>query len=104
MLKTVTSLFDDFPNAAECESNMVHRFFIYSKSTQKYPLTYMHVPAGFLRRPHAILLWILKIYNIFVAPFLNPLLDSYIKLWSFMIRLLSYAFSAAMFISKTIFK
>ncbi|KAK2425939.1 hypothetical protein QL285_024665 [Trifolium repens] len=76
MLKTVTSLFDDFPNATE----------------------------WFLRRPHAILIWMLKIYNIFVAPFLNPLLDGYIKLWSFMIRLLSYAFSAAMFISKIIFK
>ncbi|AES94025.2 SnoaL-like domain protein [Medicago truncatula] len=52
VLKTMTSLFDDFPNAAECELNMVYRFFIDSKSTQKYPLTYMHVPAGFLRRPH----------------------------------------------------
>ncbi|CAK8539358.1 unnamed protein product [Lathyrus sativus] len=76
MLKTVTSLFDDFPKATE----------------------------WFLRRPHSILIWMLKIYNIFVAPFLNPILDSYIKLWSFMIRLISYAFSVAMFISKIIFK
>ncbi|CAL5187511.1 unnamed protein product [Lathyrus oleraceus] len=76
MLKTVTSLFDDFPKATE----------------------------WFLRRPHSILIWMLKIYNIFVAPFLNPILDGYIKLWSFMIRLISYAFSVAMFISKNIFK
>ncbi|CAL0331997.1 unnamed protein product [Lupinus luteus] len=76
LLKTMTSLFDDFPNATH----------------------------WFLRSPHAIMNWILKIYNIFVAPFLNPLLGGYIKLWSFMIRLLSYAFNLAMFISNIFFK
>ncbi|KAE9606554.1 hypothetical protein Lal_00014060 [Lupinus albus] len=76
LLKTMTSLFDDFPSATH----------------------------WFLRSPHAVLNWILKIYNIIVPPFLNPLLDGYIKLWSFMIRLLSYAFNLAMFISNTFFK
>ncbi|XP_061356354.1 uncharacterized protein LOC133300781 [Gastrolobium bilobum] len=76
LLKTVTSLFDEFPNVAQ----------------------------WFLSSPHAILNWVLKIYNIFVAPLLNPLLDGYIKLWSFMVRLLSYAFNIVIFISKIFFK
>jgi hypothetical protein len=103
MLKTVTSLFDDFPNATECESQF--KYFSFTLNQHKISINILVCShAGFLRRPHAILIWMLKIYNIFVAPFLNPLLDGYIKLWSFMIRLLSYAFSAAMFISKIIFK
>ncbi|XP_019420811.1 PREDICTED: uncharacterized protein LOC109330991 [Lupinus angustifolius] len=76
LLKTMTSLFDDFPKATQ----------------------------WFLRSPHAVINWIMKIYNIFVAPFLTPLLGGYIKLWSFMIRLLSYAFNLAMFISNIFFK
>ncbi|KAL6498022.1 hypothetical protein OROGR_028419 [Orobanche gracilis] len=47
VLKTVTSLFDVFPNASE----------------------------WFLGKPHAILTWTLRIYDIFVEPMLKPLLN-----------------------------
>ncbi|XP_057449998.1 uncharacterized protein LOC130741196 isoform X2 [Lotus japonicus] len=76
VLKTVTSLFDAFPNAAE----------------------------WFLRKPHAILTWILKIYSIFIEPMVKPLLDGYIKLWGFTVRLLIDAFKLLAFISKILFK
>ncbi|KAK7366735.1 hypothetical protein VNO80_08732 [Phaseolus coccineus] len=76
LLKNVTSTFDKFPNLAE----------------------------WFLRSPHVILTWILKVYNIFIAPWLHPLLDGYIKLWSFFVRLLSSAITLVFFISKTFFK
>ncbi|XP_027362582.1 uncharacterized protein LOC113870183 [Abrus precatorius] len=76
LLKNLTSLFDDFPKATE----------------------------WFLRSPHVILTWILKIHNIFVAPLINPLLDGYIKLWSVFVRLLTYAINIVIFISKIFFK
>ncbi|XP_015964312.3 uncharacterized protein LOC107488133 [Arachis duranensis] len=76
LLKTLTSLFDDFPQLAE----------------------------WFLRSPHAILRWIMKIYNIFVAPLVTPLLDGYIRLWSITVRLFSYAFNILIFISKYFIK
>ena len=64
----------------------------------------MGVDAGFLRSPHAILRWIMKIYNIFVAPLVTPLLDGYIRLWSITVRLFSYAFNILIFISKYFIK
>ncbi|KAI4326912.1 hypothetical protein L6164_019431 [Bauhinia variegata] len=76
LFKTIASLFDDFPKATE----------------------------WFLRSPHTILKWITSIYSILITPFLNPLLDGYIKLWSFMARLLGYTFSIVIFISKIFFK
>ncbi|BAU00585.1 uncharacterized protein HKW66_Vig0161990 [Vigna angularis] len=75
LLKNVTSTFDNFPKLAE----------------------------WFLRSPHVILSWILKVYNIFIACWLHPLLDGYIKLWSFFVRLLSSAITLVIFISKTFF-
>ncbi|KAJ7944955.1 Nuclear transport factor 2 (NTF2) family protein, partial [Quillaja saponaria] len=76
LLKTLTSFFDDFPKAAE----------------------------WFLRSPHAVLHRLKFIYNILIAPFVNPLLDGYIKLWSFLARLLGYAFNILVYISKIFFK
>nr|KYP67324.1 hypothetical protein KK1_013651 [Cajanus cajan] len=76
LLKNVTSIFDDYPSVTE----------------------------WFLKSPQAILTWILRIYNIFVAPWLNPLLDGYIKLWSFFVRLLNSAITLGIFISKIFIK
>ncbi|XP_014520227.1 uncharacterized protein LOC106777198 [Vigna radiata var. radiata] len=76
LLKNVTSTFDNFPKLAE----------------------------WFLRSPHVILTWILKVYNIFIACWLHPILEGYIKLWSFFVRLLSSAITLVIFISKTFFK
>lgn len=76
LLNKVTSLFDDFPSITE----------------------------WFLRSPQAILTWISKIYNIFIAPWLNALLSGYIAVWSFFVRLLNSVITLAMFISKIFFK
>lgn len=76
LLKKVTSIFDDFPSVTE----------------------------WFLKSPQAILSWILKIYNIFVTPWLTPLLSGYIAIWSFFVRLLNWAITIASFISKIFFK
>ncbi|KAG4403923.1 hypothetical protein GLYMA_01G221700v4 [Glycine max] len=76
LLKNVTSIFDDFPKVTE----------------------------WFLRSPNVILTWILRVYNIFVAPWLHPLLEGYIKLWGFFVRLLNSVITVVIFISKTFFK
>ncbi|KAL2348021.1 hypothetical protein Fmac_002021 [Flemingia macrophylla] len=76
LLKNVTSIFDDYPTITE----------------------------WFLRSPHAILTWIFRIYNMFVAPWLNPLLEVYIRLWGLFARLLNSAITLGIFISKIFFK
>ncbi|XP_040987958.1 uncharacterized protein LOC121235670 isoform X1 [Juglans microcarpa x Juglans regia] len=75
LLKTVTSLFDDFPKATE----------------------------WFLRSPHVIVQWALRIYAILVAPFINPLLEGYIKFWNVVARTLLLAFNILRYISKFFF-
>ncbi|KAB1215356.1 hypothetical protein CJ030_MR4G025274 [Morella rubra] len=76
LLKTLTSLFDDFPKATE----------------------------WFLKSPHVILQWILRIYSILVAPFVNPLLEGYIQLWNFIARVLLSAFKLLRYITMIFFK
>ncbi|GAB4834447.1 hypothetical protein Ancab_032703 [Ancistrocladus abbreviatus] len=72
LLKTLTSLFDDFPKAAE----------------------------WFLKRPWAIFQTLLAIYNLFLRPFINPVLTCYINLVKFMTWLLGYIISVLHCISK----
>ncbi|KAL2902584.1 hypothetical protein RDABS01_027666 [Bienertia sinuspersici] len=65
LLKMVRSAFDEFPKAAD----------------------------WFLKRPHTILKAMLKIYNLFLAPIVNPILTFYITLWKLTTRVLGYAIS-----------
>ncbi|KAK6251343.1 hypothetical protein SCA6_005348 [Theobroma cacao] len=76
LLKNVTTIFDEFPRAAE----------------------------WFLKRPHVILQSVLKIYAIFFAPFVNPLVASYVKVWEFMARLLACAIKILLYISRILFR
>ena len=46
----------------------------------------MRALVGFLRSPNVILTRILRVYNIFVAPWLHPPLEGYIKLWGFFLQ------------------
>ncbi|XVF13077.1 hypothetical protein REPUB_Repub08aG0176800 [Reevesia pubescens] len=75
LLKNVTTIFDEFPNAAE----------------------------WFLKRPHVILQSLLKMYAIFFAPFISPLVASYVRIWEFMARLLALAIKIVVYISKILF-
>ncbi|KAK8500499.1 hypothetical protein V6N13_046897 [Hibiscus sabdariffa] len=63
LLKNVTMMFDEFPRAAE----------------------------WFLKSPHVIIQSLMKIYDIFLAPFVNPLVASYVRIWEFMARLFALA-------------
>ncbi|KAK3429233.1 hypothetical protein EUGRSUZ_E00647 [Eucalyptus grandis] len=75
LLKNITSLFDNFPTQTE----------------------------RFLKSPHAIVQWAMRIYYIFLAPFISTLLESYINSWKLMARMLSYALSMIIFILKLFF-
>ncbi|KAL3738179.1 hypothetical protein ACJRO7_019673 [Eucalyptus globulus] len=75
LLKNITSLFDNFPTQTE----------------------------RFLKSPHAIVQWTMRIYNIFLAPFISTLLESYINSWKLMARMLSNALSMIIFILKLFF-
>ena len=48
--------------------------------------------AGFLSSPHVILHWVIKIYDKLVDTYINPLLNSYIKLWSLPAKIFLFAF------------
>ncbi|XP_059443094.1 uncharacterized protein LOC132175239 [Corylus avellana] len=76
LFKTVTSLFDDFPRITE----------------------------WFLRSPHVIFQLIMKIYNMVLAPFINPLLTGYIQIWNLSTRILLFTFNILRYISKIFFK
>ncbi|CAJ1927744.1 unnamed protein product [Sphenostylis stenocarpa] len=104
LLKNVTAIFDDFPNLTECKSSFPDFTFPSNHPKDLNEHTHAHVPAGFLRSPHVILTWILKAYSIFIASWLHPLLEGYVKLWSFFVRLLSSVMTLVIFISKTFFK
>lgn len=65
LLKIVRSLFDEFPRAAN----------------------------WLLKRPQTILQAVLKIYGLFLAPIVNPIITFYITLWKFMARTLGYFIS-----------
>ncbi|XWS38316.1 hypothetical protein CRYUN_Cryun19dG0121300 [Craigia yunnanensis] len=76
LLKNVTTIFDEFPDAAE----------------------------WFLKSPHAILQSLPKIYTIFLAPLINPLVAGYVRLWEFMARLFAFAIKIMIYISKILFR
>ncbi|PON97801.1 Polyketide cyclase SnoaL-like domain containing protein [Trema orientale] len=76
LLKIVTTLFDDFPSTTE----------------------------WFLKSPHVILQWLLKIYNIIWTIFINPILKSYLHVWNFATLLHSYAFQILLNILKLFIK
>ncbi|RDX73576.1 hypothetical protein CR513_46802, partial [Mucuna pruriens] len=103
LLKNVTSVFDDFPNLTECKPSFLDFTFPFNHPKISINI-HVCVPAGFLRSPHAILTWISKIYDIFVAPWFCPLIDGYIKLWAFFVRLLNSVITVVIFISKIFFK
>ncbi|KAK8537993.1 hypothetical protein V6N12_044132 [Hibiscus sabdariffa] len=63
LLKNVTTIFDEFPKAAE----------------------------WFLKSPHVIIQSLMKIYAMFLAPLINPLVASYVRIWEFMARLFALA-------------
>ncbi|KAK4262794.1 hypothetical protein QN277_028304 [Acacia crassicarpa] len=76
LLKTVTSLFDDFPKAAD----------------------------WFLSSHHTVLKAITKIYSMLIAPFIvNPLLKWYIKCWSIGARFFGYIYNVAVYIYRIFF-
>ncbi|KAF8027654.1 hypothetical protein BT93_E0534 [Corymbia citriodora subsp. variegata] len=75
LLKIITTLFDNFP-----------------KQTER-----------FLKSPHAIVQWTMRIYSMFLAPFISTLLASYINSWKLMASMLGYAFSMIIFILKIFF-
>ncbi|XP_054824038.1 uncharacterized protein LOC129322034 [Prosopis cineraria] len=76
LLKTVTSLFDDFPKATE----------------------------WFLKSHHEVLKRIKQIYNMLIAPLIvNPLLKWYIKCWSIGARLFGYTYNIAIYIYRIFF-
>ncbi|KAI3987826.1 hypothetical protein MKX01_020940 [Papaver californicum] len=72
LLKLVTSLFDEFPQATE----------------------------KFLKKPYAVLQFLLRIYRLFVEPFMRPVLVFYIKLWKFLSLVVSYALNILFSISR----
>ncbi|XP_065862760.1 uncharacterized protein [Euphorbia lathyris] len=76
LLKNVTAIFDDFPNFAE----------------------------WFLTRPYAILQFLMKIYSRLLAPIVDPLISSYIRIWNFMARIFGLALSMLLYISKKYFQ
>ncbi|KAJ9173643.1 hypothetical protein P3X46_016759 [Hevea brasiliensis] len=75
LLKNVTAIFDDFPKFAE----------------------------WFLKSPHVIVRFLLKIYSRLLAPIVNPLLRGYVKIWGFVARLFVFALSILLHISKKYF-
>ncbi|XP_022737463.1 uncharacterized protein LOC111290428 [Durio zibethinus] len=76
LLKNVTTIFDEFPRAAE----------------------------WFLKSPYVILQFLLKIYTIFLGPFISPLVAGYVRIWEFMARLLALAIKIVIYISKIFFR
>ncbi|MCL7030924.1 hypothetical protein MKW94_016224 [Papaver nudicaule] len=76
LLKLVTSLFDEFPRAAE----------------------------KFLQKPYAVLQFLLRIYKLFAEPFIHPVLVFYTKLWKFLAQLVSYALNILFSISRIFFR
>ncbi|GMH09376.1 hypothetical protein Nepgr_011217 [Nepenthes gracilis] len=72
LLKILTSIFDEYPKAAE----------------------------WFLKSPRAILQTLQSIYNLFLAPFINPVLACYVKLLKLMTWLLFYIFRILHYMKK----
>ncbi|KAF6162190.1 hypothetical protein GIB67_008319 [Kingdonia uniflora] len=62
LLKLMTNVFDEFPGATE----------------------------KFLQRPHAVMQFLLRIYSLFLEPFVRPILGFYIIIWKSVVRLLYY--------------
>ncbi|KAL3738182.1 hypothetical protein ACJRO7_019676 [Eucalyptus globulus] len=87
LLKTITSLFDDFPEVSDNQSLMRHAFH-----------------AVFLKSPRAILQWAMRIYDMLLAPFISTLLANYINSWKFMAPTLGYALHMIISILKFFFK
>ncbi|XP_024031674.1 uncharacterized protein LOC21406979 [Morus notabilis] len=76
LLKIVTTVFDDFPKTTE----------------------------WFLKSPHVILQWLLKIYTILFGIFINPVLQSYVPVWKLTARVYSYVFHIVLYILKIFIK
>ncbi|KAK9668097.1 hypothetical protein RND81_13G035100 [Saponaria officinalis] len=74
LLRILASFFDEFPKAAK----------------------------WFLKSPHTIFMVVMHIYNLLVAPVMNPMLAFYIILWKLVVRLLGYVISILHFVAKTI--
>ncbi|CAI9094136.1 OLC1v1029825C1 [Oldenlandia corymbosa var. corymbosa] len=74
LLKMITSIFDAFPEPAE----------------------------RFLKSPNVIFQLLLKVYNIIAQPILNPILSWYIKLWSFIVNIISFTLKILKYIVKFI--
>ncbi|KAL9246689.1 hypothetical protein vseg_020192 [Gypsophila vaccaria] len=74
LLKILASLFDEFPQAAK----------------------------WFLKSPQTIFTVASKIYNIFFAPIINPVLAFYVTLWRLIARLLGYIISVLHILAKFI--
>lgn len=76
VLKNVTSIFDEYPKAT----------------------------VWFLNSPHVILQFLLKIYSMLLAPFINPLLAGYIKIWTLASQLFAFAIKLLIQISEFLSK
>lgn len=60
--------------------------------------------AGFLKSPRAIVQWAMRIYNMFLAPFISTLLANYINSWKFTAPMLGYALRVIISVLKIFFK
>ncbi|KAE8662036.1 Beta-hydroxylase 1, 1,B1,chy1,BCH1 [Hibiscus syriacus] len=58
----------------------------------------------FLKSPHVIMHSLTKIYDMFLAPFVNPLVASYVRVWEFMAGLFALAIRIVIYISKMLFR
>ncbi|KDP25395.1 hypothetical protein JCGZ_20551 [Jatropha curcas] len=76
LLKNVTGMFDDFPKFAD----------------------------WFLKSPHVIVQFFMKIYSRLYAPIINPLLSGYIRIWNFVARLFALALNILLHIHKKYFQ
>lgn len=68
------------------------------------PINFSFNPAGCLKSPHVTLQSLLKIYTIFLAPFINPLVASYFRVWKFMAQLFGLAIKIMIYISRILFR
>ncbi|XWS43195.1 hypothetical protein CRYUN_Cryun16bG0081800 [Craigia yunnanensis] len=87
LLKDVTTIFDKFPRAAEC---MQHFTDIQKLETVPKESTC-----------HATILT--EDLHIFLAPCINPLVASYVRIWEFMARLFVFAIKMLIYISRFFF-
>lgn len=98
LLKNITFLFDEFPQVADC----MFPVFIFSliiNTNLKFVAVnlwcflqiFLNI-SGFLGKPYEIIQLTLRIYGLFLAPFIGHVIASYLKLLNNMTEFSSYWF------------